>query len=305
MRMRVIQSTFMAVVLCALCFVGTGLSQGTYRPDVRAGRIDAGTALMVRTNEPINSRGSDGRVYSGVLDRSVRDRNGNVAIPRGSQVELVVRRLAGNGLALDLDSVIMNGGRYRLSTDENFIRSRGFVPPQSVLTFRLSEPVRAGMFDRGYAQNRPYDSAGQSAAYRDGWQVGRTDFDRRAQWNSSSGHWSRSEDRRDYEAGYRDGYQNQSAANVPYNNPNNDGRQKPAPNNTNASISIGRDNNITWRAPGNANIYVQMDNEAPKLFASGPSGVQQAPWINRGHVYTFILKDPNGNEMARDQRDLR
>jgi hypothetical protein len=261
---------------------------------------------MVRTNEPINSRTSDGRVYSGVVDRNVRDRNGNVAIPRGSQVELNVRRLSGSNLAFELDSVTVNGERYRLTTDENFIRSRQFLPAESLLTFRLSQPVRAGMFDRGYAQSgRHYDSAGQSAAYRDGWQAGRTDFDRRAQWNSSAGHWSRTEDRRDHEAGYREGYQYQGASNGPYNNPYNDGRQKPGYNNTNASISIGRDNNIAWQAPGNANIYVQMDNEVPKLFASGSSGVQQAPWINRGHVYTFILKDPNGNELARDQRDLR
>jgi len=273
----------------------------------------------VRTNEPIN--GWDGRVYSGVLDRSVRDRNGNVAIPRGSQVELVVRRQAGNGLALDLGSVIVNGERYTLATDENFIRSR-VMPAQSVLTFRLSQPVRAGMFNRGYAQNGGrYNSPGQSDAYRDGWQAGRTDLDRRAQSNSSTGHWSTPEDRRDYESGYRDGYQNQSASNGyrdgyqnqsasngPYNNPYNNGRQKPGNNNnnnSNASISIGKDNNISWRAPGNANIYVQMDNEARKLFASGASGVQQAPWINPGHIYTFILTDPNGKELARDQRDLR
>jgi hypothetical protein len=210
--------------------------------------------------------------------------------------------MAGNNLALDLDSVMVNGERYRLSTDENFIRSRGFVPAQSVLTFRLSQPVRAGMFDRGYGQNdRYYGSPGQSAAYRDGWQAGRSDFDRQAPWNGSNGRWSRSEDRRDYESGYRDGYQNQSA----YNGPANNGRQKPGPASTNSSISIGRDNNVSWQAPGNANIYVQMDNQAPKLFASGPSGVAPAPWINPGHVYTFVLKDANGTELARDQRDMR
>jgi hypothetical protein len=70
-------------------------------------------------------------------------------------------------------------------------------------------------------------------------------------------------------------------------------------------VSIGRDNNITWQGPAVGYVYVQVDNQPLKLFASGVSGTQAAPWIEQGHVYTFILKDANGNELARDQVDLR
>jgi len=42
-----------------------------------------------------------------------------------------------------------------------------------------------------------------------------------------------------------------------------------------------------------------------KLFAEGPSGSQEAPWIQSGHVYAFVVRDLNGNEIARDRLDLR
>jgi hypothetical protein len=48
-----------------------------------------------------------------------------------------------------------------------------------------------------------------------------------------------------------------------------------------------------------------MDNEAPKLFAAGASGSEVAPWISTGHRYVFTLRDARGNEIARDEQDLR
>ena len=42
-----------------------------------------------------------------------------------------------------------------------------------------------------------------------------------------------------------------------------------------------------------------------QLFAEAPSGSQMASWIEPGHVYVFILRDMNGNEIARDRLDLR
>jgi hypothetical protein len=46
----------------------------------------------------------------------VVDTNGNVAIPRGSGARLVVRRLNDGVLALDLQSVSVNGQRYVVDT---------------------------------------------------------------------------------------------------------------------------------------------------------------------------------------------
>src|SRR5205823_13030320 len=90
----------------------------------RSSTIDAGTTITVRTNDTINANDSDGRAFSGVVDQDVVGRNGNVAIPRGSSVELVVRRVSNNELALDLDSVMINGERYGIETEENIVGSQ-------------------------------------------------------------------------------------------------------------------------------------------------------------------------------------
>ena len=71
------------------------------------------------------------------------------------------------------------------------------------------------------------------------------------------------------------------------------------------NIIIGNNKNITWEGPENSTVYIQVDYEAAKLFAVGRSGVQSVPWIMPGHLYVFTLRAPNGNEIARDQLDLR
>jgi hypothetical protein len=43
---------------------------------------------------------------------------------------------------------------------------------------------------------------------------------------------------------------------------------------------------------------MQTDDQTPVFFASGSSGTQGAPWMVEGHVYTFILLDDNGAEIA-------
>ena len=81
--------------------------------------IGAGTSISVRNNEPINVRSSDGRVFSGVVNQDVIDENGSVAIPRGSFAELIVRDTQNRDLALDLESVAVNGQRYAVVTNAN------------------------------------------------------------------------------------------------------------------------------------------------------------------------------------------
>jgi hypothetical protein len=70
-------------------------------------------------------------------------------------------------------------------------------------------------------------------------------------------------------------------------------------------IQIGRYNNIRWHGPENSAVYAQVDNQAEKVFARGASGNDPASWIMNGHLYTFMLRDANGREIARDQLDLR
>ena len=89
----------------------------------RIGTIDAGTTIAVRTTEDIVAKDSDGRVFSGVVDQNVLKRNGTIAIPRGSDVELVVKETSSNEIAVDLDSLIVNGQRYSVDTANNVISS--------------------------------------------------------------------------------------------------------------------------------------------------------------------------------------
>jgi hypothetical protein len=80
--------------------------------------LPAGTEVVVRTNERIDSRDVvEGQTFSAQLNEEIRDQNGSVVIPRGSDVRLITRRLEGNGdITLDVQSISVAGRRYRVST---------------------------------------------------------------------------------------------------------------------------------------------------------------------------------------------
>jgi len=79
--------------------------------------IPSGTQLSIRTNEGIDSKTArEGQQFSAVMAEDVRDSSGAVAIPRGSDVTLVIRSTAGSGLVLDIDSLVVQGERYVVST---------------------------------------------------------------------------------------------------------------------------------------------------------------------------------------------
>lgn len=94
----------------------------TARPDNSAYRNDmtlqAGTEISVRTNGRIDSEDRQSRSYSAQVERDVAGPNGEVMIPRGSDAQLVVRDLGRNSLALDLDSITVNGRRYVVNTED-------------------------------------------------------------------------------------------------------------------------------------------------------------------------------------------
>jgi len=169
--------------------------------------ISPGTSITVRTNEAIYARQSDGRVFTGIVEQDVPDVNGNVAIARGSQVELTARNVSGNELVLDLESVTTNGQRFAVTAEADRVGSsrgqaiganrrtgeyvgggallgtiigaiagggRGAaigaaagaaagvgtevltrgqslnIPAESLLTFRLEQPLQIGVADNGY-----------------------------------------------------------------------------------------------------------------------------------------------------------
>ena len=83
----------------------------------QTGTIAPGTSIPVRTNESIDARNADGRVFAGVVDQDVRDANNNVVIPKGSNVELIVQQDSNKDLTLDMESVTVNGRRYAVTAD--------------------------------------------------------------------------------------------------------------------------------------------------------------------------------------------
>jgi len=138
-------------------------------------RLAPGTVIPVRTNNSIDVERKDNRVYYGTVDQDVRGDNGRIAIPRGSNAELIVRVEPDNDLILDLESVVVNGQRYAVRSDPNRVeseRDRGIVgaiegavnggqvrgravriPRDSVVTFRLERPLEMGVNDRGVTRD--------------------------------------------------------------------------------------------------------------------------------------------------------
>jgi hypothetical protein len=87
--------------------------------------LPAGTTIAVRTDQSISEQNaSEGRTFPASIEQDVRDSNGNVVIPRGSQAALVIRRMAEGGTlssgsyVLDLDSIQVNGRRYVVNTED-------------------------------------------------------------------------------------------------------------------------------------------------------------------------------------------
>jgi hypothetical protein len=79
---------------------------------------------MVRNDERISATRADGRIFTGVVDQDVRGSNGRLAIPRGSNVELIVRTARDGDLIVDLESVMVNGQRYALDAQPTRVEAR-------------------------------------------------------------------------------------------------------------------------------------------------------------------------------------
>jgi hypothetical protein len=240
-------------------------------PNLPLDTIDVGTVILIRANEPIDVSDSEGRVFAGYVGQDVLDSKKYIIIPRGSDVELVVRRTSDAELTLDLASIVINGQRFGTENTGSVAGTivgaigRGGSLPQttgntihvvvdSLLTFRLKEPLKVGVEDEGYVRDgRHYHQAPQAA---------------------------------------------KAASNIT--------RQKPTYNPGNRfRVLINDDKNVTWQGPDNAKVYVQIDDHRESFFASGPSGTLFVTWINPGHRYVFILKDARGKEIDRDVLDLR
>ena len=88
--------------------------------------LPAGSEIVVLTNESIDSKtANEGQGFPADVAENVTNAAGEVVIPKGSEAELVIRRIASPGavtgtseLALDLQSIKVGGRRYTVSTTD-------------------------------------------------------------------------------------------------------------------------------------------------------------------------------------------
>jgi hypothetical protein len=88
--------------------------------------LPAGTSIPVRNEETIDSaKAVEGQVYDAEIARDIRDAEGAVVIPRGSNAHLVIKSATKGGrfrgtsdLVLDLVSVSIEGQQYELDASD-------------------------------------------------------------------------------------------------------------------------------------------------------------------------------------------
>ena len=88
--------------------------------------LPVGTEIALRTNQRIDSRDVvEGQTFSAQIAEDVRDTDGSIAIPRGSDASLITRRLDSDGdIILDVESIAVGGRRYRVSTQDQELENR-------------------------------------------------------------------------------------------------------------------------------------------------------------------------------------
>ena len=157
-------------------------------------------------------------------------------------------------------------------------------------------------YNQGYGKLSQNDSQQQTRAFQAGMRDGRRDARQNASRNPDTQQFRNRRDQRDYQAGYDRGFNTvMDRNNGPQGlyNPNRDTSID------DYSLSISG-KMVSWSSGlDNARVFVQKDNGGEEVFAQGASGNQQAPWLERGHMYTFILRDMSGNELMRKTLDLR
>lgn len=92
----------------------------------RTYELPVGSEVSVRTNEAIDSAtAQEGQTFDAQVTRSAKDANGDIVIPRGARTRIVIRSASKGGrfrgtsdLVLDLQTVTINGKRYKIDTAE-------------------------------------------------------------------------------------------------------------------------------------------------------------------------------------------
>ena len=97
--------------------------------------LAAGTEVPVRTEETIDSKTAvEGQTFAAEVGTDVKDRDGDVVIPRGANATIVIKSASKGGrfrgasdLILDLRSVSVEGQQYRLDTSDLAEKGRSGV----------------------------------------------------------------------------------------------------------------------------------------------------------------------------------
>ena len=122
--MRALQIRRVSAIAVAAIVTATAAVQPTFAQFQTRTTIDTDTMLIVRTTEAIDVKTADGLIYKGIIDEDVLDRNGDVAVPAGSTVELMARK-SGDEMTLDLESVTINKRRYAVVADQSTVGTSG------------------------------------------------------------------------------------------------------------------------------------------------------------------------------------
>ena len=90
----------------------------------KTNELEVGTQVTVRTEETIDSsRATEGQTFAAEVTQDVRDRQGDLVIPAGSNAIIVIQSVTKGGrfkgtsdLVLDMKSVSVDGQSYRIDT---------------------------------------------------------------------------------------------------------------------------------------------------------------------------------------------
>jgi hypothetical protein len=98
----------------------------------KAVTLPTGTEIAVMTNQNIDSStANEGQTFPADVAENVMNSSGQVVIPKGSEAELVVRKVGGGGVTsnpevtLDLQSVKVGGRRYMVNTQDVAQKAEG------------------------------------------------------------------------------------------------------------------------------------------------------------------------------------
>jgi hypothetical protein len=87
--------------------------------------VPAGSELLVRTVESIDSRNADvDQLFSALVEEEVIDGSDRVIVPEGSSAQLIIRHVSSGGqtgspeMVLDVRSIVVDGRRYMVSTTD-------------------------------------------------------------------------------------------------------------------------------------------------------------------------------------------